>query len=120
MLRRLIKLFRREADTLHSEARHERRRVSAHRSMQVDKRKHAKTRPESVDIEPSIGGRIESQGPGKNVLVRKKYVREDTGTYETLKIVDDSVSESPDDGGIDPYNSGEFDRSKHWDRHFRS
>ena len=120
MLRRLINLFRREADTPHPEARHERRRVSAHRSMQVEKRKHATARSEPVNIEPSVGGRIESQGPGKNVLVRKKYVREDTGTYETLKIVDDSIPESPDDGGIDPYNSGEFDRSKHWDRHFRN
>ena len=75
--------------------------------------------PNFPDNEAAFDGSIESQSPGKNVLVRKKYVREDTGTYETLKIVDDSILESPDEDGIDPYNSGQFDRSRHWDRRFR-
>ncbi len=57
-------------------------------------------------------------GPGKNVLRRKRFVREDTGTHETLSILDDSLIESDDEGGIDPYNTGQFDRSKSWDKHF--
>ncbi len=72
-----------------------------------------------VEYSGELGGRIEEVGPGKNVLVRNKYVREDTGTHETLKIIDDSLVEKEDDGGIDPYNTGRFDRSKSWDS-FRS
>ena len=62
--------------------------------------------------------RIESNGPGKNVLIRNKHVREDTGTHETLKILDDSLVDSGEDIGLDPYNTGGFDRSKNWDRRF--
>lgn len=72
-----------------------------------------------MEYSGELGGRIEEVGPGKNVLVRNKYVREDTGTHETLKIIDDSLVEKEDDGGIDPYNTGRFDRSKSWDS-FRS
>jgi hypothetical protein len=68
----------------------------------------------------STGGQIESRGPGKNVLIRNKYIREDTGTHETLKIVDEFEIDDVDDGqGIDPYNTGRFDRSKSWEKHFR-
>lgn len=59
--------------------------------------------------------RIEDGGPGKNVLVRNRYIREDTGTHETLKIVDDSILESAEAKEFDPYNTGRFDRSKSWD-----
>lgn len=72
--------------------------------------------PDVVDIEPHLGGRIENVGPGKNVLIRNKYVREDTGTHDTLKILDDSVIESDEQEGIDPYNTGQFDRSKQWEK----
>ena len=57
---------------------------------------------------------IESLGPGKNVLIKNRYVREDTGTHETLKILDDSILDTGEEGGIDPYNTGAFDRSKNW------
>lgn len=75
--------------------------------------------PEIVEIEPSVEGRVESQGPGKNVLIRNRYIREDTGTHETLKILDDSILDSGEETGIDPYNTGKFDRSKKWDQRFR-
>ena len=76
-------------------------------------------KPKPMEVEPvefsgELGGKIEEAGPGKNVLVRNKYVREDTGTHETLKIIDDSLVEDEDDGGMDPYNTGRFDRSKSW------
>lgn len=71
------------------------------------------------EVEPALDGRIESQGPGKNVLIRNPYVREDTGTHETLKILDDSMIDSGEETGIDPYNTGKFDRSKKWDQRFR-
>jgi len=62
-----------------------------------------------------VGSRIESNGPGKNVLVRKKFVREETGTHEKLKIVDETISIDEAEDGLDPYNTGRFDRSKSWD-----
>lgn len=71
--------------------------------------------PAAPDFSADVGGRIEDGGPGKNVLIRNKYVREDTGTHETLKIVDDSMLESEEECGADPYNTGRFDRSKSWD-----
>jgi hypothetical protein len=73
-----------------------------------------------LSFESEIGGRIEDGGPGKNILVRSKYVREDSGTHEVLKIVDETlVDGEPDDGGIDPYNTGRFDRSKSWNNRYR-
>ena len=62
---------------------------------------------------------IEDAGPGKNKLIRNKYIREDTGTHETLKILDDSLVDSGEETGIDPYNTGGFDRSKNWHNRFR-
>ena len=75
-----------------------------------------RSQPEFVDLDPKVGGRIEDRGPGKNVLIRNKYVREDTGTHETLKILDDSIIDTAEEEGIDPYNTGHFDRSKNWDK----
>lgn len=72
--------------------------------------------PEYVQVDEELSGEIENVGPGKNVLIRNKYVREDTGTHETLKILDDSLVDSGEKQGIDPYNTGSFDRSKNWDR----
>ena len=75
-----------------------------------------KRQPEYVELDPHVSGRIEDAGPGKNVLIRSKYVREDTGTHETLKILDDSVFDNDEEAGMDPYNTGQFDRSKNWDK----
>jgi hypothetical protein len=77
------------------------------------------TGPEFVDVDPSISAEIESNSLGKNVPIRNKYVREDTGTHDTLKIFDDSLIEPDEETGIDPYNTGQFDRSKNWDSSFR-
>ena len=82
------------------------------------KQKVPRPTPEFVDTDEDLEGNIESNGPGKNVLIRNKFVREDTGTHETLKILDDSLVDSGEETGIDPYNTGEFDRSKNWDRRF--
>ena len=49
-------------------------------------------------------------------VLRNKYLREDSGTHETLKILDDSIIETEEEEGIDPYNTGQFDRSRNWDR----
>ena len=73
---------------------------------------------EFVDADSELTSTIESNGPGKNVLIRNKFLREDTGTHETLKILDDSLIDSGEETGLDPYNTGGFDRSRNWDRRF--
>lgn len=60
----------------------------------------------------------DGNAPGKNVRSRNKFVREEAGTHETLKILDDSLVDSGEEAGLDPYNTGGFDRSKNWDRRF--
>ena len=75
--------------------------------------------PEVDPGDASFSGEIEDAGPNKNVLIRNKYIREDTGTHETLKILDDSLVDSGEETGIDPYNTGGFDRSKNWNNRFK-
>ena len=81
---------------------------------------NAPSAPEYVDLDPHLHGQIVDNGPGKNVLIRNKFVREDSGTHENLKILDDSMIDTEEEVGIDPYNTGEFDRSKNWDKRFRN
>ncbi len=84
---------------------------------------HAALRPKqnrppltgNAGFSSDVGGRVVDGGPGKNILIKNKYVREDSGTHETLKIVDDSLLESDEEFGADPYNTGRFDRSRSWD-----
>ena len=78
-------------------------------------RQRKKNKPTAVEFSTGLEGKIIDGGPGKNVLVHNKYLREDTGTHETLKIIDESILDSDDEDGIDPYNTGRFDRSKSWD-----
>ena len=82
------------------------------------KKEVPRRKPEFVEADEELAGRSDSNGPGKNVLIRNKFVREDTGTHETLKILDDSMVDSGEETGIDPYNTGGFDRSKNWDKRF--
>ena len=81
-------------------------------------KKVPRRKPEFVAADEDLSGTVESNGPGKNVLIRNKFVREDTGTHETLKILDDSMVDSGEEPGLDPYNTGGFDRSKNWERRF--
>ena len=73
----------------------------------------------ALGIASRVDGEIADLGPGKNVLVRNKYHREDSGSHETLSIVDDSIVQTDEEAGIDPYNTGKFDRSRNWDKRFR-
>lgn len=69
--------------------------------------------------DPSTPESPENRSLEKNTVKRKKFIREDTGTHETLTILDDSLPDSGDEEGIDPYNTGGFDRSKNWNNRFR-
>lgn len=97
------------------------RHVTPAKKKQAAPKKQAVPRqqPEFVDLDESFSGRIEDNGPGKNVLIRNKYIREDTGTHETLTILDDASIDSDEEAGLDPYNTGQFDRSRNWDKRFR-
>ena len=77
----------------------------------------AVSQPEPDEV--PVHGTIESLGPGKNVYVRNPYVREELGTHESLKIVDQSLVEGEEPDGLDPYNTGQFDKSRKWDQRFR-
>jgi len=71
--------------------------------------------PEPFEYSTESSGRIADGGPGKNVLIRDRHIREDTGTHDTLKILDHSVLASEETEEFDPYNTGRFDRAKSWD-----
>ncbi|MCJ7590960.1 MAG: hypothetical protein MUO51_06365 [Woeseiaceae bacterium] len=95
------------------------RRTGAHPAARRQRPTVQKTSKEFVKNDSKLSPTIEDGGPGKNVLIRNKYIREDTGTHETLKILDDSLIDSGEETGIDPYNTGGFDRSRNWSSRFR-
>lgn len=122
MIRRLINWLKGDAKPDHGRPEPQRRRVSAHAAL------HARNAPRPAPVQqPPIRdlgnrfeGHIENTGPGKNVLVRDVDDNDDTGSREMLKLFDDSPLDPSEPVGIDPYNSGEFDRSRHWDTRFRN
>ena len=75
--------------------------------------------PDYVQLDTHVEGSIRDNGPGKNVLIRSRFVREDTGTHETLRILDEAAIDSREETGIDPYNTGQFDRSRNWEKHLK-
>ena len=82
----------------------QRRRVSAHAALHarsVPKPTRTRT-PDIRETEPTFEGTID-----------------DTGARESLKLFDDAPLDPGEPTGIDPYNSGQFDRSRHWDSRFR-
>lgn len=122
MLKRWINWIKGDAASDPVRPPQQRRRVSAHAAL------HARTapspeppeRPGFDDLGPAFEGRIENGGPGKNVLIRDGDTGDDTGTRETLSLLDESPLDPNEPVGIDPYNSGQFDRSRHWDSRFRN
>ena len=91
------------------------RHKNENRRMSADRRK----RPEYVELDLETAGKLQDSESGNNDLIRNKYQREDTGTHDNLKIIDDSMIDSGEETGIDPYNTGNFDRSRNWDKRFR-
>ena len=74
---------------------------------------------ETIDEDSELGYSIEDGGPGKNVLSRRRMQRAETGTQETLTILDADSIDTGEEPGFDPYNTGQFDRSRNWTRHTR-
>ena len=121
MIRRLINWLKGGPAPETGGAAQQRRRVSAHAALhaRVTPSPVRKSRPDISEAGHRFDGHIESIGPGKNVLVSDRLASDDTGTREMLKLLDDSPLDSDEPTGIDPYNSGEFDRSRHWNTRFR-
>lgn len=96
---------------------------SLQRQAQVRRRTEALTEMEPAappaELYTAGGSRIEDGGPGKNILSQPKFVREETGTHETLKIVDSDLIDTGEEAGFDPYNTGRFDRSANWGKNRR-
>jgi len=63
--------------------------------------------------------RAQAPDARKNAATRNQYIREETSTHETLTILDSSLPDPDEEKGIDPYNTGGFDRSKNWNNRFR-
>ncbi len=91
------------------------RHKSENRRKTADRRKKS----EYVELDPETADSLKNSESGHNVLIRNKYQREDTDTHDNLKIIDDSMIDSGEETGIDPYNTGNFDRSRNWDKRFR-
>lgn len=74
---------------------------------------------EDIDEDSELGYTIEDGGPGKNILSRRRMQHAKTGTHETLSILDTEDADAGDVSGFDPYNTGQFDRSRNWAKHTR-
>jgi hypothetical protein len=84
---------------------------------QTAKRPSPRPAPSARSNKPATSRRADERQSSKNTATRNQYVREQTGTNETLKIFDHSLPEPEDDIAFDPYNTGGFDRSKNWKNH---
>ena len=69
---------------------------------------------EQLSFDEDMIGRVESGGPGKNVLLSNQNAGAETGTEVDLEILDYEEPDSSDEEEYDPYNSGSFDMSKMW------
>jgi hypothetical protein len=61
----------------------------------------------------------DESAPNQTTRRRSRLIREETGTHETLTIIDDSLEDQGEEAGFDPYNTGAFDRSKNWNSRSR-
>ena len=122
MIKRLVNWLKGDAASDTGRPADRSRRVSAYAAL------HARATPAPLPgrqpdvrkLGATFKGRIENAGPGKNVLVSNADAVDDTGAREMLKLFDDVPLDPNEPLGIDPYNSGEFDRSRHWDTRFRN
>jgi hypothetical protein len=100
----------------------QRRRSSAHAALRTlsTPTSAASRRSEVRDIGSRLEGSVKNAAQGKNALIRDIETIDDTGARETLKLFDSSPLDPNEPVGIDPYNSGQFDRSRNWNSRFRN
>lgn len=105
------------ATNSHLRAAQIRRRTAVLKDAKPSARNGAADSARKPDTSPQ--SRIIDGGPGKNILANPKFIREDSGTHETLKIVDADLIDTGEEAGFDPYNTGRYDRSANWSRRTR-
>ncbi|MDX1480220.1 MAG: hypothetical protein R3315_01010 [Woeseiaceae bacterium] len=101
----------------HLRAAQVRRRTSAMET--ADKPPADRPGVEEFDADTELGSRIVDGGPGKNILVSSRYLRENSGAQDALSILDADDGRPSSTDGFDPYNTGRFDRSQNWSKHIR-
>lgn len=74
---------------------------------------------DEVDADTELGSKIIDGGPGKNILVTNRNLRDNSGVFASLSIVDADNGAAAAGDGFDPYNTGRFDRSANWSKHAR-
>ena len=67
-----------------------------------------------VGFDPEVSGRIENNGPGKNVLTSGKYSGAEVTTVPDLQILDETQPGASYESGFNPYDTARFDTSKSW------
>lgn len=85
------------------------------------------TAPETVECDPRLSGRLQADAHKTARSARDPDRDFGAGRGDDLLSLDDQASDSMDEhgfemndgAGIDPYNTGKFDRSKNWDKRYR-
>ena len=78
-----------------------------------------RTAPATPQTRGSAGGPA-SRGERRQGDRRRQQTAGDTDRVPTLSLLDDDAGpESGSAAGFDPYNTGDFDRSRNWERRFR-
>ena len=122
MIKQLINWLKGDAAADTGQSAQSRRRVSVHASLHARAAPFpsAQSRPDKRTVGAGFEGRSENVSPGKSVLVSNGDAVDDTGARESLKLFDHAPLHPDESLGVDPYNSGKFDRSRHWDTRFRN
>ena len=107
------------ATNSHLRAAQVRRRAAVIKGHDATAPRASQPHAEDIDEDSELGYTIEDGGPGKNILSRRRMQQSKTGTHETLSILDTDDTEGGDVSGFDPYNTGQFDRSRNWAKHTR-
>jgi hypothetical protein len=69
---------------------------------------------------PGARGAIDNRVSGKPPAARPQAPGIDAKLADQLRILDEENAGDEIEPGLDPYNTGRFDRSKNWDKRFRN
>jgi hypothetical protein len=92
---------------------------SRHRSNLIAQGRPAESKPvdaSDIDSHTVLGTRIEDIGPGKTILHSSYLLTPSDDEQLTLA---DALESKEAVSEFDPYNSGQFDRSRNWSKHPR-
>ena len=79
------------------------------------RRRAGQVTPQTRGSLPGSASRVERRQADR----RSQQTGSDTDRLPTLSLLDDAGPQSGSSAGFDPYNTGDFDRSRNWERRFR-